>query len=1058
MRPLGPHRSCRRSRLLSCSGSRAGCPAASYNWRPLTLAIIASLFSPVLPALAQDVAPTPQTAVQASAITDEIIVTGSNIPTAEEVGPQPVDTYRRDDIFRLGVRSATDFVQKLPAVNGASLNENLNVFGDGRTEIDLRGLFSKETLVLQDGRRLATDGFAGYDVGRNFSFTPTVDLNLFPLGLIDHIDILKDGASSIYGSDAVAGVVNVWLIHRFRGLEIYASYGNTNLGASNDQGEERAYLLAGTGDDKTDIVVYAEVYNRAAIYSRDRDISSNNDFTRFGGGDDRSGDFAGRVGDFVYQPSLNGGARSPTPHSFPNVAGDPQYASLSSLPRPQQGFNFAALTPAMAPVDREYFYGSLDHKLCDQHLEFFADFKDVRTFWDGAQVPASFTPDVFTDATHPLGISIDGFSVPIQNPFNPFTVADYTSPGGFDPNHPETKVSAAPPGTGFTTSVRYAALEAGLRSDKITTHNYEFTGGLRGNLGEFGDYFKTWNWESGFRYIEDSRIERVGGNVDSSALRAALLDTNPATAFNPFGLNQNSPAVLDKILVTTQRLGTASLMLEDLKLYGDLWNLPAGPIAFAIGGEHRTEHEKDEPDSLIASRQITDPIKPPLGTSGANLVADFLPTRGSRDVWSLYWEVRVPVTSPTWNWCGLHSLELGYQERFDNYSDFGSTEKPKFFFRWQPIDSSLTLRGTYSEAYHAPALAELYTSQGQILVPVDDPATLTPPGTGIKQTVGGNPNLNAEVAYEWTYGVVWTPAKLIKGLTLSADWYHIDLRNVIFGLNAGNILGFDFATRTGTLPNGAPKGGVFSDLIQRDPVSGAVLSVDSALRNTARDITEGLDYEALYQLNTSLFGHGNFGTFTLTLNGNYLARFVQQPSPVERKVNFTGEFIGVRFGSYPRNRSYASLFYDGPAGSWLGGVDAGAVVHYVGQYSQSDAFTANLRAPRKVREWTTLDLVVNYTFNLPASATQNDVAGYVRDGKNVKTSGDKDKNVMPVSTAEYNPCGWRAWLNNTTITLGVDNVMDLSPPFVAGAIESGYDQRQANIRGRVWYVALTKRF
>ena len=114
-------------------------------------------------------------------------------------------------------------------------------------------------------------------------FGDTVDLNLFPLGLIDHIDILKDGASAIYGSDAVGGVFNVWLIHRFRGLEIYASYGNTNLGASNDQGEERAYLLAGTGDDKTDIVVYAEVYNRAAIYNRDRDISSNADFTRFGG-------------------------------------------------------------------------------------------------------------------------------------------------------------------------------------------------------------------------------------------------------------------------------------------------------------------------------------------------------------------------------------------------------------------------------------------------------------------------------------------------------------------------------------------------------------------------------------------------------------------------------------------------------------------------------------------------------------------------------------------------------------------------------------------------------
>ena len=183
----------------------------------------------------------------------------------------------------------------------------------------------------------------------------------FPLGLIDHIDILKDGASAIYGSDAVGGVFNVWLIHRFRGLEIYASYGNTNLGASNDQGEERAYLLAGTGDDKTDIVVYAEVYNRAAIYSRDRDISSNADFTRFGGGDVRSEDFAGRVGDFVYQPSLNRGAGSPTRHAFPDVANDPQYVPLSSLPRAQQRFNYAALTPAMAPVDREYLYGSLDH-------------------------------------------------------------------------------------------------------------------------------------------------------------------------------------------------------------------------------------------------------------------------------------------------------------------------------------------------------------------------------------------------------------------------------------------------------------------------------------------------------------------------------------------------------------------------------------------------------------------------------------------------------------------------------------------------------------------------
>ena len=144
-------------------------------------------------------------------------------------------------------------------------------------------------------------------------------------------------------------------------------------------------------------------------------------------------------------------------------------------------------------------------------------------------------------------------------------------------------------------------MEAGLRTDKITTHNYEFTEGLKGNLGEFGDYFKTWNWETGFRYNEDSRVELFGGVVDTNALRQALLDTNPATAFNPFGINQNSRAVIDKIFVTTQHLGKTSLTLEDLKLIGDLFNLPAGPISFAVGGEHRSERASDQPDALISS-------------------------------------------------------------------------------------------------------------------------------------------------------------------------------------------------------------------------------------------------------------------------------------------------------------------------------------------------------------------------------------------------------------------------------------------------------------------------
>jgi outer membrane receptor protein involved in Fe transport len=112
-----------------------------------------------------------------------------------------------------------------------------------------------------------------------------------------------------------------------------------------------------------------------------------------------------------------------------------------------------------------------------------------------------------------------------------------------------------------------------------------------------------------------------------------------------------------------------------------------------------------------------------------------------------------------------------------------------------------------------------------------------------------------------------------------------------------------------------------------------------------------------------------------------------------------------------------------------------------------------------VREWVTLDLIVNYTFNLPPPAAQNEVAGYAKDGgKNVKMKDGKEKNVMPVSTAEYNPCGWRSFLNNVTITVGVDNVGDDQPPFVAAAFENGYDQQTANNKGRLWYVGIKKRF
>src|SRR5207249_3854368 len=189
---------------------------------PLILAsnAFAQMPAPAVPA--EPGAPAP------SAEVERVVVTGSNIPTAEETGPNPVDTYRPQDIEKLGIRSSTDLQEFIPQEAGGTVNLNMGNGGDGTVQFNLRGLLPKETLVLIDGKRVA---FGSLNGAGTFAGP---DINLIPFSMIDHVDILKDGASAVYGSDAIAGVVNFFLLHKFRGLEIGGTYGNTDLGASND--------------------------------------------------------------------------------------------------------------------------------------------------------------------------------------------------------------------------------------------------------------------------------------------------------------------------------------------------------------------------------------------------------------------------------------------------------------------------------------------------------------------------------------------------------------------------------------------------------------------------------------------------------------------------------------------------------------------------------------------------------------------------------------------------------------------------------------------------------
>jgi hypothetical protein len=871
-------------------------------------------------------------------------------------------------------------------------------------------------------------------------------------------------------------------------------------------GEWEAWLKAGTGDDKTEIVVIADFWERTGgLFSRDRDLSANAFFIPLGGFDERSGDFPGRVGSRRLLPSMffgpgglpTPGVNTPLPHSAPNVGTSPFYknpfaVNPNAYPgapgiigpnarqfRPQVGtdykgggeyfgYNFAAITPALPPADRQTFYGSFTREICDKYLVVFADFKVARSFFDSSLGVVTFSPDPFK-APDGTPFSPAGISVPIQNPFNPFTVADAT----LDINGVPVPV---------TTGVRFHSInDGGPQSLKLTYYDYLFDVGLRGVMGEFGDYLKTWNWELGFRYSRnEASLYFTPSGVSQSGLRDALLDTDPATAFDPF-LNStahNTKAARARVYVSLHTTGELERPLGYATINGDLFNLPAGPVSFAIGGEYDGERLTVDRDALNTTFNSVGSL-------------DGQSFKVNRDVWGIYEEVRVPFTSATWNFPGFYSFEVDFAEREEWYSNNTSAvlpagfqpfvpsrhskydaQKPKVSVRWQPLDpkwiGTVTLRGSYTEAFHAPTLTELTPASAQVFALVHDPFSIfTNPQ--VEYRFIGNPNLRPEVAYEWTYGIVYSP-KWIKRLTLSADWWHIDMRDVVSLLGPQFIISNDIPGLVfrSPPPPGAPPGD-----------RGAVTLVIDPNENLAGVIFEGLDYEAIYALDSSIFGYGDFGRLTATVNGTYLSRAQLQVRPDSKRFGIAGEFLSRSFSrtsSLPRHRANFSLFYDGPADTWLAGLDVGVAVHWISDYNDDNIdltaspkpnmpITGGPNNPsafpfraRNVYSWVTLDVIAAYTFNLPAPALPS-VPGFAKDsGKNVRMKDGKEKKVLPVSTAEYGCSNWSWWLNNVTISAGLQNVTDEDPPFVAGSFENGYDESIATIKGRFWYLGLKKRF
>ena len=802
--------------------------------------------SPVAPEIVAVEAPTSQTTEETglTAETERIIVTGSYIPTAEEVGPNPVLEINRAWIEKSGDRTTAELLRKLPIAGprGVPTSNNGTSPVAGASSISLRGFDPSDTLTLIDGLRVAP-----YPVGAGNNSTQTfVDLNSIPRAAIESIEILKDGASAIYGADAVAGVVNIKFRHDYRGVETNASYGNT---LDKDSSEFFASLLFGVGDSNTLVTGVLNYYHRNSIYNRDRGYSA---VTRFLSTNSSPANLQ-LSSDAVLAAGVSP-AQIPDGDTFFGHApfftdGNAPASDYTYTKRRSSFYNPNSSSVSLPDSERYGGFVNAEHKIFGEQMVLVANmfYQNVETRYQLAPVPTGdfASPGLTTLAIPPQapgatvgGPSYDETGVPMgaYNPFNPF---QQIISGG----------------------TRARLTEFGNRMVNNETDAYFSTIGLKGDKLFDG----SWGYAAFFRYsqikntatgngVSGSRFNRILNAADpifdpsSTQYIGTTVPYNPfddfrrpiATNFLPVAFATVHPTEID-----LSKLGTL-----DLNIYTtSLFKLPAGGFGLAFGGQFRRETLTQEPDQLQVSGDI-------LGGGTAFF------TNAGRKTYAFYAEGYLPVFSPTFRAPGFYALEFTAAMRFEEFlSNDTNVLVPKFGMRWQPFDESLTIRATWGEGFHEPSLIELFGNPTQFLRPdpLFDPITKEFVEE-VRVISRSNPTLQPEDSRSFSGGIVYTP-KFAPGLTVAVDFFDIE--------SLGRVVGVDAQAVVNRVANGQP---LFGERVTRD-AEGNIVLVEKAFQNGGSQKARGVDFGVQYVLAT------RWGTFTSLTQVTFLDSFQFAPTP-----------------------------------------------------------------------------------------------------------------------------------------------------------------------------------
>jgi len=951
----------------------------------------------------------------------KIEVTGTRIKRTDVETAQPVSIITAAQLKSTGLTSIGDILQTVTQ-GGTALNTTFNNGGNGRSNVDLRGLGANRVLVLVDGRRwipgLGGPGNAG------------VDLQEIPVSIIDHVEILQDGASAIYGSDAIAGVVNIITVKNYNGAEANA-YTSIFSGEGHHDGKVQEYdFTLGSSGDKGAVVMNVTYVNQHEVWAGSRAISK--EPIRDGGIASGSGISAN--GQFIFTglgatagKNFGSGqcaAINPASHSYGTcdltvskpVAGKPALSDLKNFTNADR-FNFAPVNYFITPNERFSFFTQGHYDLAD-NLTFTSSVAFTKRNSQQDLAPSTITIGAG-------GSTVNGqfFGVGATNPFNPFGVdlvgnASQFCQGG-------TLVF-----TGGTCSqdnyylnggVLRRPLEAGQRVFNENVETAQFSGGFKGYFNLGGN---EWDWDAGYTYGNDVSTNLTSGLFNTQRMAQALdspgfapcAQTAGCVPLNLFGgAGSITPDMLQYTTFEEHDVIQSEMRDYTANLNGSLADLPAGPLGLALGYEYLELDGFFHPDAAIATGNTT-------GSAAK-------PTDGRTKTNAEYVEFDIPLVADA---PGFKMLDLDIANRWSQFKWAGGTpgtaastvvstanaSTSRAALKWQPTDEFL-IRASWSKGFRIPSISELFVGNADSFPAVTDPCAPNPGGwdgvpahlpkgcngqvhkqlnAQIKSTTGGNTNLHPEASLSRSLGFVWNP-DFIPGFDFSMDYYSIDLEQTITRIAPQTILNGCYISQNPSFCN-------------QITLTGKIITdFQDKFTNIGGIKTSGIDVAAHYK-----FPSTSAGDFKLSMDWTFLKSFIATTPtgsvPAFQQTEFAGSATSV--GGFPKQRANVALNWN--YGDWA----ANWNVEYFGQMFEPCT-----------------------TAVIARNACSDPTQGFNHLGKTI---------YHDVS-ATYHVDSW-----NTDFTFGIRNLFDKQPPTAQDAFANSFLPAFYRVPGREFYGRISVKF